>query len=116
MHTTSYFALQSIVFSPPLSVATGVRYVLPTNTTFLLLLPAIGILGFTAQALLTLGLQRKAAGRGTLGLYIQLVFAVFLEWLVFGILPKGLTVVGMGVILACALYVAVSAALLYSMP
>ena len=110
MHTTSYFALQSIIFSPPLSLATGTKYVLPTNTTFLLLLPAIGIFGFTAQALLTLGLQRETAGRGTLGLYIQLVFAVALEWLVFGILPQGLSIVGMAIIVSSALYVAVSMA------
>jgi hypothetical protein len=108
MHTTAYFAMQCVVLSPPLSLATGARYVLPTNPTFILLLPAIGILGFTAQMLLTAGLQRETAGRGTLGMYIQLVFAVALEWAVFGVLPRGLSIVGMAIIVMCALYVAVS--------
>jgi drug/metabolite transporter (DMT)-like permease len=108
MHTTAYFAMQCILFSPPLSVATGARYVIPTNPTFVAILPAVGIFGFTAQTLLTLGLQRETAGRGTLGMYIQLVFAVALEYLVFGILPRGLSVAGISIIIICALYIAVS--------
>jgi drug/metabolite transporter (DMT)-like permease len=108
MHSIASFALQCVLFALPLSAVTHERWVLPTNTTFLLLLPAIGISGFLAQTLLTLGLQRETAGRGAVGLYTQVIFAVFLEWAVFGVLPRGWSVVGMSVVVGCAGYVAVS--------
>ncbi|KZP24261.1 hypothetical protein FIBSPDRAFT_427198 [Athelia psychrophila] len=36
------------------------------------MLSAMGVFGFIAQTLLTMGLQRETAGRGTLAVYIQL--------------------------------------------
>jgi drug/metabolite transporter (DMT)-like permease len=107
MHSIASFALQCVIFSIPLSPITNSQYVVPSNPTFFLLLPAVGICGFIAQSLLTMGLQRETAGRGAVGLYTQILFAVVLQWAVFGTLPRGWSVVGMIIVVGSALYVAV---------
>jgi drug/metabolite transporter (DMT)-like permease len=107
MHITAYFSMLCMLLSPPFSLATDVRYVLPRDSAHVLLLPVVAISGFAALVFLTLGLQRETAGRGTLGMYVQLVFAVVLDWVVFDVIPRGLTVLGMGIIVVCALYVTV---------
>lgn len=45
--------------------------VFPKKIEWLALFLMIGIFGFIAQVLLTLGLQRETAGRGTMAIYIQ---------------------------------------------
>jgi hypothetical protein len=45
--------------------------VLPTQIEWVFLFVLIGIFGFVAQVLLTLGLQRETAGRGTMAIYVQ---------------------------------------------
>lgn len=57
--------------------------------------------------MLTLGLQRETASRGSLVLYIQIVFSLFFERVVFGVSPSGLSLTGTCVIIASAIYVAV---------
>lgn len=46
-------------------------FIVPTRILWLALLVMIGIFGFLAQALLTMGLQRETAGRGAMAMYIQ---------------------------------------------
>lgn len=48
-----------------------IPWVLPTNPMWVLGLFAIGIAGFVAQVLLTMGLQKESAGRASMGLYSQ---------------------------------------------
>jgi drug/metabolite transporter (DMT)-like permease len=48
-----------------------VKIVFPMRWDWLLMLLLIGIFGFCAQVLLTLGLQREAVGRGTMAVYVQ---------------------------------------------
>ena len=48
-----------------------VHVVLPTRLDWLAMLIMIGIFGFIAQVLLTMGLQREAVGRGTMAVYVQ---------------------------------------------
>lgn len=45
--------------------------VIPTRLAWLGLLVLIGILGFGAQILLTMGFQRETAGRAGMALYTQ---------------------------------------------
>lgn len=45
--------------------------VVPHRWDFVFLLFGMGVFGFIAQTLLTMGLQRETAGRGTLAVYIQ---------------------------------------------
>ena len=48
-----------------------VQVVFPTRWDWLAMLLMIGIFGFCAQVLLTLGLQRETVGRGTMAVYVQ---------------------------------------------
>ncbi|THH03428.1 hypothetical protein EW145_g6261 [Phellinidium pouzarii] len=57
---------------------------------------------------LTMGLQREAAGRGTLAIYIQIIFASILEQIFFHTVPSVLSVVGTLIILGSAIFVALT--------
>jgi drug/metabolite transporter (DMT)-like permease len=69
----------------------------------------IGALGFVAQALMTTGLQRETAGRGSMGMYAQIVFAGLYDALVFHTRMNALSMMGTMLIVGSALYVAVGA-------
>lgn len=68
-------------------------------------LPTGDLLPF--QILLTLGLQRETVSRGSTGVYIQMLFAVVLERLIFGVVPSLLSVLGAMIIVSSALCVVV---------
>jgi len=55
-----------------------------------------------------MGLQRETLSRGATGIYIQVLFAVVLERLFFGVLPSLLSVLGAAIIMSSAAYVVVS--------
>jgi hypothetical protein len=57
--------------------------------------------------LLTMGLQRETASRGTLAVYSKIIFATMLERILFHTLPAYLSVVGTLMIVISALYIAV---------
>jgi drug/metabolite transporter (DMT)-like permease len=65
----------------------------------------IGAFGFVAQALLTNGLQREAAGRGTLALYTSVVFAVMFEFIIFHTTPPALSIAGTAIIMSSGIYI-----------
>jgi hypothetical protein len=119
MHSLTSFSGQSVLASLALSLpfsplhALGFEaYVLPSSTFHILLLVAIGTLGFVAQALMTTGLQRETAGRGAVGMYAQIVFAGLYDAFLFHVQPSTLSLTGTAIIVASAMYVAVSVALL----
>ncbi|KAG8776281.1 hypothetical protein FRC12_001011 [Ceratobasidium sp. 428] len=88
--------------------ATGSQWVIPTQWTWLATLLFIGLVGFLAQIFLTIGLQREAASRGTLALYTQIVFTVGFEYVAFGAIPPGLSILGAAIIIFSAVYVALN--------
>lgn len=51
--------------------------------SFPILMLGVGVSGFMGQLCMTLGLQRESAGRASLGLYVQILFATAAEKLVF---------------------------------
>ncbi|TRM65467.1 hypothetical protein BD626DRAFT_567375 [Schizophyllum amplum] len=106
LHSLSSFSLQSVVTSSILILATKTKIVIPTSIEWLALLGVIGVCGFIAQVLLTMGLQRETAGRGSLALYTQIVFATILERMFFKAAPSALSVLGTLIIVASAVYVA----------
>ncbi|KAI5805136.1 hypothetical protein EDC01DRAFT_610118 [Geopyxis carbonaria] len=61
--------------------------------------------GFVMQWTLTRGLQLEKAGRASQMLYCQLLFAIFFEWMVWGDVPKGLSLVGGSLVLASVIFV-----------
>jgi len=86
------------------------KIIIPTRIEWLSLLAVVGIFGFLAQVkgfevdhfvtlrandiqiLLTMGLQRETASRGTLALYSRIIFATLLERILFHTLPSYLCV------------------------
>lgn len=69
------------------------------------LLGGIGVTGFVMQFLLTSGLQREKAGRGTNMLYTQMLFALMWEKLVWGTTPVPWSWAGSVLILGSAVWV-----------
>jgi len=75
-----------------------------------LVLPQTGLewgiaLGLSASGLLmqwglTIGMQLEKGGRGSQMIYVQLVFALILEWMVWGDLPTGLSLFGILLIIS----------------
>ncbi|KAG8692199.1 hypothetical protein FRC08_009945 [Ceratobasidium sp. 394] len=108
MHTISYFSLWCVIVATIGMPVAHTEWVLPTRWTWLGMLLLIGLFGFLAQLLLTLGLQRETASRGTLALYVQIVFSLVFERLAFGATPGVLSVIGTCIIMASAIYVALN--------
>ncbi|THH01980.1 hypothetical protein EW026_g817 [Hermanssonia centrifuga] len=55
-----------------------------------------------------MGLQRETAGRGTMAVYVQIVFATTFERVFFHTTPPALSIVGTTIIMSSAIYVAVT--------
>ncbi len=69
------------------------------------MLSLIGVFGFIAQMLVTMGCQIEAVGRASMGVYSQMIFGVILERIVFGTVPSPLSILGTCLILSSGLYV-----------
>ncbi|KAF9530674.1 hypothetical protein CPB83DRAFT_834045 [Crepidotus variabilis] len=108
MHSLTFFSALCVIVSTIAIVVTKTPIVVPSRMEWLVLLLMIGMFGFIAQIFLTMGLARETAGRGTMAVYTQIVFASILERLVLHIVPSALSVAGTVLILGSALYVAVS--------
>ncbi|KAK4046382.1 hypothetical protein OIV83_006105 [Microbotryomycetes sp. JL201] len=106
LHSISYFAIYSCVVACVFPLVVDAPPVLHLNLSFFLLITPIGVFGFIAQALLTLGLQKEKAGRGTLAVYSNLLFAILLERVVFHHLPDVWSVIGATIIVGGAVRVA----------
>ncbi|KAF8723820.1 hypothetical protein AX14_009146 [Amanita brunnescens Koide BX004] len=104
-HTMAYFSLWSIIVSSVVLIVTGTSIVIPKQMLSLGMLALIGIFGFIAQTLMTIGYQIEAAGRASMGIYSQMIFGVILERLVFGTVPVILSILGTCLIMGSALYI-----------
>ncbi|KAJ7673434.1 hypothetical protein B0H17DRAFT_1083027 [Mycena rosella] len=108
MHLLAFFSLQSVIAGSILMVIMREPIIIPTRPEWLGLLAVIGILGFGAQILLTMGFQRETAGRASMALYTQIVFASVLERIFFHTTPTFLSLLGTSIIMSSAIYVAVT--------
>lgn len=70
------------------------------------MLIGLGVMGFVLQFLLTAGLQMDKSSRATSMLYLQVVFAGALDWVIWGVLPGVWSLVGGGVVVASTLWLA----------
>ena len=70
-----------------------------------LLLVAIGCLGTFAHLLMTWSLRFAPSASLAPIQYIEIPFATFIGWLVFGDLPNGLAAVGIAITMAAGLYI-----------
>ncbi|KAG1782209.1 integral membrane protein DUF6 [Suillus placidus] len=105
MHVMSFFSLWCTTMASLGMVVFNIPVVYPKSWRWSLLLLMVGAFGFVAQTLLTLGLQRETVSRGSTGVYIQVLFAVVLERLIFGVVPSLLSVLGAAIIVSSALFV-----------
>ncbi|OJA16652.1 hypothetical protein AZE42_04052 [Rhizopogon vesiculosus] len=108
MHIMTFFSLWSTIIAALGMIVFKIPVVYPNTWTWALVLFMVGINGFVAQALLTLGLQREALSLCVIGVYVQVLFAVVLERLFFGVTPSLLSVLGAAIIISAAIYVVLS--------
>ncbi|KAF4621973.1 hypothetical protein D9613_009250 [Agrocybe pediades] len=105
LHSMTFFSSLCVLISTIGLIVNKTPIVVPTRWDWLALLLMIGLLGFVSQTLLTMGLQRETAGRGSMAVYTQIVFATILERIFFHAVPTALSVIGTLLILSSALYV-----------
>ncbi|TFK38438.1 hypothetical protein BDQ12DRAFT_683666 [Crucibulum laeve] len=106
LHTMVSFSGQCIIVSSIGMFITKTPFIMPTRIDWIGLLLLIGCLGFCGQVFMTLGFQRETAGRASMALYSQVIFANILERIFFHTVPSPLSIIGTVMIIAAALYVA----------
>ncbi|TFK38437.1 hypothetical protein BDQ12DRAFT_683662 [Crucibulum laeve] len=109
LHSMTYLSAFCVVISSIWMLATETPFiVVPTDIEWLVMLLMVAFFGFFGQILLTMGLQRETATRGTMAVYTQVLFANILEQIFFHTVPSVLSIVGTLMIMAAALYVALT--------
>lgn len=107
-HSISYFALCSWLSSFVAMYVLNEPLVIPSSTLSLLLLLGVGLFSLLAQVFQTLGLQRESAGRAATMSYLQIIFALFWQLVLFRSVPDSVSIAGSLVILASGAWVALS--------
>ncbi|KAK2462436.1 hypothetical protein APHAL10511_005533 [Amanita phalloides] len=108
LHNMVYYSFLSTIQSAIGAIIARTPIILPTQPLFLSMLVMIGILGFFAQVLMTMGYQIEAAGRASMGIYSKVIFALILERILLGSAPGLLSILGTVLILASAIYAALA--------
>ncbi|EIW77919.1 integral membrane protein DUF6 [Coniophora puteana RWD-64-598 SS2] len=108
MHMMNYFSLWCVLTAGPGMALFEIEPVFPRQWQSICMLVMMSVFGFLAQILLTMGLQRETAARGSMGVYVQVIFAAVFELIFFGTVPSPLTVAGGVIIIACAVCVVLS--------
>ncbi|EED84233.1 predicted protein [Postia placenta Mad-698-R] len=103
LHSVVAFSTHMLIVRPHLIV--------PTRLDWIGMLFAIGLLGFGGQVVYFVVqsiTERETAGRGTMGTYIQIIFATFNDLVFFHAPPSVLSIIGTVIIMSSAIYVAVT--------
>ncbi|KAH7379592.1 hypothetical protein BKA66DRAFT_532322 [Pyrenochaeta sp. MPI-SDFR-AT-0127] len=104
--SVNYFAsIATIGSTVIILVHPSLHFVMPQNSSQWCLIAVIGLTGFLLQFLLTEGLQREKGGRATNLTYLQLVFALIVERLIWGTTPPFESLVGAVLIIGAAVWV-----------
>lgn len=104
--SVNYFAFISTVGSTiVILVHPDLHFVIPKTLSQWGLIVIIGIFGFVLQFLLTEGLQREKGGRATNLMYLQLVFALIVERVIWGTTPSVESLIGAALIIGSAISV-----------
>ncbi|KAK0187346.1 drug/metabolite transporter superfamily [Armillaria mellea] len=104
-HCMAFHALQCGLVATIAMLVTQTPFVMSTQWLWL---SVVILCAFPAQMFVVMGLQRETAGRGTTAIYTKLVFITLIENIFFDFHPSSWTVTGMIIIVASALYIAVS--------
>ncbi|KAM5541606.1 hypothetical protein V8D89_004796 [Ganoderma adspersum] len=108
MHNLGAFSLFCVLTAPIAMAVVKTPVVIPDNIPSLVMILAVSGCGFAAQMTMTSGLQRETAGRGTIAIYVQIIFSLVFDRIFFNTTPPLLSVIGAVIILSSALYVALS--------
>lgn len=104
--SVNYFAAIATIGSTVIIlVHPDLHFVMPQNSMQWSLIAVIGLTGFLLQFLLTEGLQREKGGRATNLTYLQLVFALIVEKVIWGTTPPFESLVGAVLIIGAAVWV-----------
>jgi drug/metabolite transporter (DMT)-like permease len=104
--SVNYFAgIATLGSALILLVHPDLHFVIPRGLTQWSLIAVIGLTGFLLQFLLTEGLQREKGGRATNLVYMQLVFALIIERIVWGTTPPLESFFGAALIIGAALWI-----------
>lgn len=104
--SVNYFAAIATVGSAlVLLVHPDLHFVMPESAGQWGLIGIIGLTGFLLQFLLTEGLQREKAGRATNLMYLQLVFALVIERVIWGTTPPLESFGGAALIISAAIWI-----------
>ncbi|WWD18941.1 hypothetical protein CI109_103397 [Kwoniella shandongensis] len=108
LHSIGYFSYMCTITCGLWLLVDPKPLVWVESTRDFLFIVAIGFFGFVYQMLLTMGLQREKAGRAGLALYLQVVFALVLEFVLWHTIPSFLSALGTTIILVSAFWAALS--------
>ncbi|KAI1789856.1 EamA-like transporter family-domain-containing protein [Ganoderma leucocontextum] len=108
MHNLGAFSLFCILTAPIAMAVVKTPVVIPDNIPCLAMILAVSGCGFAAQMTMTSGLQRETAGRGTIAIYVQIIFSLIFDRVFFHTTPPLLSVIGAVIILSSAIYIALS--------
>ncbi|KAH9881717.1 hypothetical protein IAQ61_000444 [Plenodomus lingam] len=86
----------------------GVGFLLPRSLKDWCYLVFLGLCGFIMQFLLAAGLQYEKSSRATNMVYMQMLFALTFDKLIWGTTPGTLSIIGSSLILGSAIYVAMN--------
>ncbi|KIL66858.1 hypothetical protein M378DRAFT_9889 [Amanita muscaria Koide BX008] len=103
----THFAVDCILISGVGMIVTKTPFILPSLTDSLILV-MIGLFSFVGQTILTVALRLETAGRASIGLYTQIIFATIFQLAFFHTPESWLSILGTGLILSSAIYVAVT--------
>ncbi|USP76629.1 uncharacterized protein yc1106_03903 [Curvularia clavata] len=107
--SVNYFATWcTIVSIIAMLTMPGVGFLLPNSLRDWSYLVFLGICGFVMQFLLAAGLQHEKSSRATNMLYMQMLFALTFDKLIWGTTPGALSIIGSSLILGSAIYVAMN--------
>jgi drug/metabolite transporter (DMT)-like permease len=109
--SVNYFSLIATIASfAIILVHPSLHFVMPKTLGQWGLIAIIGLFGFLLQFLLTEGLQREKGGRATNLTYLQLVFALVVEKVIWGTTPPVESLVGAVLIIGAAIAVSLQRA------
>ncbi|KAF1843487.1 uncharacterized protein K460DRAFT_357210 [Cucurbitaria berberidis CBS 394.84] len=104
--SVNYFAAIATIGSTIIiTVHPDLHFVMPKSAGQWGLVAIIGVAGFLLQFLLTEGLQREKGGRATNLTYVQLVFALVVERVIWGTTPPVESLIGALLIIGAAVWV-----------
>jgi drug/metabolite transporter (DMT)-like permease len=104
--SVNYFAgIATLGSALILLVHPDLHFVIPRGLTQWSLIAVIGLTGFLLQFLLTEGLQREKGGRATNLVYMQLVFALVIEKVIWGTTPPLESFFGAALIIGAAVWI-----------